>query len=74
MYEEAEEAYWSLYDLVGETILDVIEKEISLQEDLLDATEEANDRLVSKLQEQIDEDREARENEKAEENLANLQS
>jgi hypothetical protein len=39
----------------------------------LDATSEANDKLLNKIQEQIDEDRRREQEEKAKENIANLQ-
>lgn len=72
--EQAEEAYWSLYDQIGELLVSEIEKEISLQSDLLDATQSANDKLINKIQEQIDTERQRRENEKTEQNIADLQN
>jgi hypothetical protein len=40
----------------------------------LDATRDANSQLISKIQEQIDDNRQARANQEAEDNIANLQS
>jgi hypothetical protein len=51
-----------------------MEKSIETQENLLDATKNANDRIVDKIQQQIDEDRQARENEKTEEELGDMYS
>ena len=72
--ETAEESYWSLYSQIADLIVSEIEEEISLQSDLLDATQSANDKLISKLQEQIDSDRQDRENEKTEQSIADLQN
>jgi hypothetical protein len=72
--QQAEDAYWSLYEQIGDLIVSEIEKEISLQSDLLDATQDANSKLIGKLQEQIDADRQARENEKTEKNISDLQN
>ena len=70
--EQAEDAYWSLYDQIGELIVTELEKEISIQQDILDATQSANEKLINKIQEQIDDERQARENEKAEESISDL--
>ena len=69
---QAEEAYWSLYEQIGDLIISELEKEISIQQDILDATQDANEKLINKLQEQIDEERQARENEKTKENISDL--
>ena len=74
MGKQEEDAFWALYQQVGESITDKIEQQISLQSDLLDATQTANDKLIGKLQEQIDKERQDRENEKAEQSLADLQN
>ena len=72
--EQAEQAYQTLYDQIGDLLVSEMEKAISVQEDILDATESANERLVDKIQEQIDDERQARENEKAEKNISDLRS
>lgn len=72
--EAAKEGYQQLYDQLGEVIISTMEKSIETQENLLDATKEANDRIVDKIQEQINEDRQARENEKTEEELGDMYS
>jgi hypothetical protein len=45
----AEESYWALYEQVGETITSELEKEIKIQQDILDATQNANEKLLNKL-------------------------
>ena len=72
--EIAEESYWTLYEQVGEMITAELEKEIEVQQDILDATQSANDKLLNKLQEQIDGERQDRENEQTEKNIADLQN
>ena len=72
--QQTKEAYYELRDMAKDAVLDKIQKQIDLQEDTLAATEEANSTLISKIQQQIDETRQARENEKAEENIADRQS
>ena len=49
-------------------------KEIDKLSEVNDSINDANDQLVSKIQEQIDYDRQVRENEKAEQNISNLMS
>lgn len=66
-------SYVDLYEKVEEAILKNLEKQLQAQKDLLDATKTANDRLIDSIQEQIDDDREARELEEASKNLENLQ-
>jgi hypothetical protein len=60
--------------MAKDAILSTIEEEIELQKETLEATREANQNIVDKIQEQIDDERQARELEKAEENLTKLQS
>lgn len=72
--EQAEEAYWSLYEQIGDLIISELEEEISIQQDILDATQDANEKLIDKLQEQIDEERQARKNKKVKENISDLYS
>ena len=70
--DAAKEAYNSLYDTFSEAIVAPMEKSIAVQEEILDATEDANGKVVSAIREQIDAQRQARENEKAEENIDKL--
>ena len=68
----AQEAYNSLYEQIAEALILPMEKSIAVQEEILDATETANGKIVSAIQEQINADRQARENEKTEENIDKL--
>ena len=71
---QGKEAYYELRDMVKETVLDKIQKQIDIQQDTLDATRTANQNLVNKIQEQIDTTRQEKQNQEAEENIANLRS
>ena len=71
---QGEDAYYKLRDMVKETMLDKLQKQIDLEQATLEATEEAKDKLLSKMQEQIDDARQARDNEKAEQNIADLET
>lgn len=71
---QGKEAYYELRDMVKETILDKLQKQIDAQQDTLDATKTANTNLINKIQEQIDYTRQQEQNRKVEENIANLQS
>lgn len=71
---QGEEAFYELRSMVQETIVGVLQEQIDLQQATLDATNNANSMLISKIQEQIDDNRQARQNEEAEKNIANLQS
>ena len=70
--EAAEEAYYSLYEQVGELITSELQKQIEVEKEILDATETANEKLIDKIQQQIDEDRQSRENEKTEKEISDL--
>ena len=69
---ESKEAYYELRDMAKNAILDSLQKQIDLQQEGLDATKQANDNLINKLQEQIDLDRQRDANEETEKNIANL--
>ena len=70
--EIAKQGYEDLYDQIGEVITATAQKQIDLQESLLDATKNANSKIVDKLQEQINKDRQERQNAEAEENIADM--
>lgn len=72
--EQGKEAYYELRDMAKESILGALEREIDLQQQTLDATKDANSQLISKIQEQIDDSRQARENAQMEEDIANMES
>ena len=72
--QQGKDSYRQLRDMVKETISTKLTKQIELQQESINATKEANARLVEKIQEQINDQRQARENEKAQENIANLRS
>ena len=72
--EQTESGYWSLYNTIGDLLTTQLDKEIELQEKLLEITSSANEKIVNKIQEQINEDRQARENEKAKKDIARLRS
>jgi hypothetical protein len=60
--------------MVKDTLVSTIQEQIDIQQATLDATNSANDRLIGKIQEQIDDTRQARQKEEAEKNIANLHS
>ena len=71
---ENRDAYLSLIEQVEEAIIDLRQKEIDKLEDVNESINNANDKLVAKIQEQIDADRQARENEQAEQEIADMRS
>ena len=71
---QGKDAYYELRDMAKEAILASLQEQIDLQQETLDATRSANDQLINKLQEQINETRQDRQNAEARENIANLQS
>ena len=72
--QQGEDAYLELRDMVKDTLLSSMQKQIDLEQATLDATQEGNDKLLSKMQEQIDGQRQARELEKTEQNIADLEA
>ena len=72
MNDEGKEAYENLFEQFSDLILAQLEKEIEIQKEIRDATETANGEIIDKIQQQIDADRQAREEEKAKQNLTDL--
>ena len=66
------EAYADLYGQVANALSKQMEDQIQVEKDTLEATEDANSALLDKMQEQIDYDRQTRENDKQEQSLADL--
>ena len=71
--EESEKSYNHLVEVAKDSIVATMEEDISIQEDILDATEEVGEKIVSKIQEQIDTERQERENERTREDISDLQ-
>ena len=72
--QEGQDAYYELRDMAKEAILSSLQKQIDLQQQTLDATQNANTALINKIQEQINDNRQARQNEEAEKNLTDLRN
>ena len=72
LQQEGRDAFYELRDMAKNSILGAMEKQIDIQQDTLDATKETNAQIIGKIQEQIDDQRQARENAKMEEDLNNL--
>ena len=72
--QEGLDALISLQNRVADAIYETRQKEIDKLNELNDSVQSANGALISKIQEQIDDARQERENEKAKENISNLQS
>lgn len=72
--QQGKDAYYELRNMAKEAVLGQMQKQIDLQQDTLDATRDANAQLIGKIQEQIDDNRQARANQEAKENIANLQA
>ena len=72
--QQGEDAYYELRNMVKETILDTLQKQVDIQQETLDTTRDINTQIISKLQEQIDDARQERKNEEARQNIADLQS
>ena len=68
------EAYSEIRNLVKESILNTMQEQIDIQRETLDATRDANDLLISKIQETITAQRTEEENEKTEQDIANMYS
>ena len=71
---EGRDQYSELIDRVTDSIADNRQKEIDKLGQINDSVNNAQSNLVSKLQEQINNDRQKREEEKAKENISNLQN
>ena len=72
--QEGRDTYYELRDMAKESILNAMQKQIDIQQETLNATKDASAQVINKIQEQIDDTRQARENEEAEKNIAKLQS
>ena len=72
--DELRDSYDDLREQAIEAYTEKLQKQIDIQQEQLDATKSASDRLINKIQEQIEDQRQARENEKAEQNIANLRA
>ena len=72
--QQGEDAFYELRDMAKDTILSALQQQIDLQQQAIDATRNANATLVGKIQEQIDDARQARQNEEAKKNIADMQS
>lgn len=72
--QQGKDAYYELRNMAKEAILDSLQEQIDLQQQTLDVTKDANTKLINKIQEQINDNRQARENAEVEQNIANLQS
>lgn len=70
---ENREAYTDLVTRISEAIYDSKKEEIDKLSDINESVNDAQTKVVSKIQEQINEERQRRENEKAEKNLSDLQ-
>lgn len=69
---EGRSQYIELVDRVVDAIEDAREKEIDALRDVNDSIKSANDSLINKLQQQIDADRQARDNAKTEQSISDL--
>lgn len=72
--QQGRDTYYELRDMAKEAVLDKMQKQIDLQQDTLDATRDANAQLISKMQEQIDADRQERQREESEKNISDMRS
>ena len=72
--QNSKDAFLTIYGQVEEMLISELEEQISIEQDLLNATEKANNQIISKLQEQIDETRRREENREKEEDLKQLRS
>ena len=69
---EGRDAYQDLIERVTDAIIDARQEEIDKLDELNDSINTANDKLLSKIQQQINEERQARDNQKTEQNLEDL--
>lgn len=72
--DELKDSYDDLREQAIEAYTEKLQKQIDIQQEQLDATKSASDKLISKIQEQIEDQRQARENEKTEQDIANQQA
>ena len=72
--QEGKDAYYELRDMAKEAILASLQEQIDLQQQQLDATNEARNQLVNKIQEQINEQRQDRQNAEAVKNIEDLRA
>jgi vacuolar-type H+-ATPase subunit I/STV1 len=70
---ENREVYTDLVNRISEAIYDSKKEEIDKLSDINESVNDAQTKVVSKIQDQINEERQRRENEKTEKNLSNLQ-
>ena len=71
---EGRDAYVDLVNRTSEAIKNASQKEIDKLGELNDAISSSNEKLISKIQEQINKDRQARENQKAEQEITDMYS
>lgn len=69
---QTKDSYYELRDMVKETVLGALQDQIDLQQETLDATRDANTQIISKLQDQINQQRQEDENAEARENISDL--
>ena len=68
------QSYADLVERATDALYEQYQKEIDKLTEIKDATEEANAELIGKIQEQIDEERQARQNEKEKKAIEDMQS
>lgn len=69
MQQQAIDSYLSFEERVMEAVVKSYEQQIEALQEMSDAIDEANDRIFEELEKQIQEERQARENEKTEQNI-----
>ena len=72
--DTTKESKQELRDAIKETILNGLEEQIDVSRQILDTTKEANAQLISKIQEQINEQRQRDENQKTEQSIEDMYS
>ena len=72
--DESAKAQHELITQVAERLIENFEKQIEEQENLYDAITEGNDKLLNKMQQSVDEDRQAREEAETEADIQNMYS
>lgn len=71
---EGREEFKNLADRVSQAIENARQEEIDKLSELNDTMQNTNQKLIDKIQQQIDEDRQERENQKTKEEIANMQA
>ena len=72
--KDGEEVLYDLRNMAKEAILASLQEQIDLQKEAIEATNEANSKLLNELQEQVNETRKLRENSETEKNISDLRS